>query len=130
MAVAGLLGELGYPATTELAAELLAVFAADPRSRVQVAVVDGDVAGLVATHVVPRLDADRRSCRVVDLVVAADHRRAGAGAALIAAAETEARRQDCSRLDLSSAEAREDAHAFYARIGFDAISSGFVKRLR
>jgi GNAT superfamily N-acetyltransferase len=128
-AIAALLSELGYPVSATTAAELLAVFADDPRSRVQVAELTGQVAGLVATHVVPRLDADARSCRIVDLVVAQRHRRNGIGSALIDAAEAEARRQHCARLDLSSGDWRPDAHGFYERVGFESRARAFVKRL-
>jgi GNAT superfamily N-acetyltransferase len=128
-AVAALMGELGYPATAELAGDRLGAFAEDPHSRVQLALVGGEIAGLVATHIVPRLDAELRSCRIVDLVVAERFRRRGIAAALVGAAEAEAQRQGATRLDLSSGEWREDAHAFYQRAGFAANARSFVKRL-
>jgi GNAT superfamily N-acetyltransferase len=128
-AIAALLSELGYPVSATTAAELLAAFADDPRSRVQIAAIAGEVVGLVATHVVPRLDADARSCRIVDLVVAERHRRRGVGAALLDAAETEAHHHDCGRLDLTSGDWRGDAHAFYTRMGFESRARAFVKRL-
>ena len=129
-AVAGLLGELGYPCSASAAEDQLRRFTAQPRSRVQLAEVAGRVVGLVATHVVPRLDGDGPSCRITDLVVSQATRRSGIGTALVAAAEREARRQAAPRLDLSSGEWRADAHAFYDRLGFDAVSRGFTKRLR
>jgi GNAT superfamily N-acetyltransferase len=107
----------------------LAAFGADPASRVQVAERDGEVVGLVATHVVPRLDSDVVACRVVDIVVAAPARRSGVGRALIRAAEAEARRHGCRRLDLSSGAWRADAHAFYEAIGFERSALAFRKRL-
>jgi len=128
-AVAALLTELGYPASSEFAAGRLAAFAADPTSRVQLVEVAGKAVGLVATHVVPRLDNELLSCRIVDIVVAQDHRNHGLGRRLIAAAETEARRQGCRRVDLSSGDWRDAAHAFYLRLGFETRSRGFVKRL-
>lgn len=127
--IAALLAELGYPASTPDAAEHLERFASEPASRVQVAERAGEVIGLVATHVVPRLDGDRRTCRITDLVVAAAARRSGVGAALVAAAEGEARRQAAPRLDLSSGEWRADAYAFYARLGFETRARSFTKRL-
>jgi GNAT superfamily N-acetyltransferase len=126
---AGLISEMGYPVSVTDAADLLKAFVADARSRVQVAVLAGEVVGLVATHVVPRLDADARSCRIVDLVVAERHRRRGIGGALLAAAEEEARRQGCPRLDLSSGDWRSDAHAFYERMGFESHARALVRRL-
>ncbi|MGH2850480.1 MAG: GNAT family N-acetyltransferase [Solirubrobacteraceae bacterium] len=128
-AVAELLSEMGYPVSAADAADLLAAFSADAGSRVQVAEVSGALAGLIATHVVPRLDSERRSCRIVDLVVAERHRRNGIGAALIDAAEQEARQQECTRLDLSTGDWRPDAHAFYERMGFASHARALVKRL-
>ena len=128
-AVATLLSELGHPCSDDLAAERLGHFAADLASSVQVAESGGEVVGLVATHIVPRLDADLRSCRIVDLVVAEHHRRRGVATALVQAAEAQARRHGAARLDLSSGDWREDAHAFYASAGFELNARSFVKRL-
>jgi len=108
-AVAALLADLGYPTSRDAAAARVARFACEPASRLQVADSADGVVGLVATHMIPRLDDDRCSCRITDLVVAASHRRRGVGSALIAAAEREARRSGVPRLDLSSGEWREDA---------------------
>jgi GNAT superfamily N-acetyltransferase len=128
-AVASLMTALGYPASGALAAERLAAFGADPSSRVQVAEREGEVVGLVATHVVPRLDGDLVACRVVDIVVAAGARRAGIGRTLIRAAEAEAKRHGCRRLDLSSGDWRSEAHAFYEALGFERSALAFRKRL-
>jgi len=127
--VAELLIELGYPAPAELAAGRIERFEADPVSRVQVAEVDGAVAGLVATHLVPRLETDALSCRIVALIVAERFRRRGVGSALIEAAEREARLGGARRLDLSSGEWRDDAHAFYEHMGFATNARSYVKRL-
>jgi GNAT superfamily N-acetyltransferase len=128
-AIAALLAELGYPAGPEEAGGHVVRLARDGASRVQVAELGGRVVGLVATHLVPRLDGDRWTCRVTDLVVAADHRRAGIGGALLAAAEAEARARGAPRLDLSSGDWRADAHAFYAAHGFTSRARSWTKRL-
>ena len=128
-AVAELLGEMGYPCSARQAAAHVARFEQAGASRLQVAERAGAVVGLVATHLVPRLDEDGWSCRITDLVVAAPQRRSGVGSALVAAAEAEARAHGAPRLDLSSGEWREDAHAFYARLGFGSRSRAFTKRL-
>jgi GNAT superfamily N-acetyltransferase len=127
--IAALLADLGYPASTETAAVHIARFADDPASRLQVAESADGLVGLVATHIVPRLDDDRFTCRVTDIVVSTSHRRSGIGSALMAAAEDEARRNGARRLDLSSGEWRDDAYAFYTRLGFEPRSRGFTKRI-
>jgi GNAT superfamily N-acetyltransferase len=129
-AVARLLAEMGYPTTPGAAAERIDRYARDDASRLQVADLSAEgVVGLVATHIVPRLDDDAIACRVTDLVVSLTHRRFGIGSALIAAAEQEARRAGAPRLDLSSGDWREDAHAFYAGRGFESRARSFTKRL-
>ena len=62
----------------------------------------GEVAGLIATHLVPRIEDDAPSCRIIGIVVAERHRRAGVATALVAAAEAQARAHGARRLDLSS----------------------------
>jgi GNAT superfamily N-acetyltransferase len=129
-AVARLLGDLGYPTSAEAAAAHVERFASDRASRLQVADLTAErVVGLVATHIVPRLDDDALTCRITDIVVSAAHRRSGIGSALMAAAEQEARRAGAPRLDLSSADWRADAHAFYTRHGFETRARSFTRRL-
>jgi N-acetylglutamate synthase-like GNAT family acetyltransferase len=127
--VAALLDSLGYPATSRAAADHIERFSEHPDSRLQVADSAAGLLGLVATHFVPRMDDDQISCRITDLVVHPSARRAGIGAALLAAAEAEARRARAPRLDLSSGDWRDDAAAFYAAMGFETRSRGFTKRL-
>jgi GNAT superfamily N-acetyltransferase len=121
--------ELGYPTTELQAAQRLGHFARDPASRVLVAEVGGEVLGVIGTHIVPRLDQDLQSCRVTDIVVADRARRRGVGRRLLSAAEAEGRRQGAGRLDLSSANWRVDAHAFYHALGFESSSTSFFKLL-
>jgi GNAT superfamily N-acetyltransferase len=61
------------------------------RQRASRADLSAGVVGLVATHIVPRLDDDVLANRITDVVVSAVHRRSGIGSALMAAAEREAR---------------------------------------
>lgn len=131
-AVACLLGELGYPADEDEARAHIRRFSGDPSTRLQVAVDGSDdrPVGLVATHLVPRLDRDLRTCRVTELVVDPSWRRAGVGRALIEAAKAEARRHGAVRLDLTSGNWREEAHEFYPDAGFERVGVGYLLRLR
>ena len=128
--VAVLLGELGYPGTPELTARNIQRFLDGPGFRLQVAHGADGVVGLVATHVVPRLDNDQITCRITDIVVASAHRRSGVGTILLQGAVKHAREVGAPRLDLSSGEWRADAHAFYLAHGFETRSRGFTKHLR
>ena len=121
--------QLGYPVEEAAIANRLRGFGADPGSRVLLAEVENEVAGLVATHIVPRLEDDRASCRIVAIVTAARHRRAGVGTALINAAATDAAARGARRLDLSSGDWRADAHSFYERLGFVNRARSFTRWL-
>ena len=121
---------MGYASTREAAIAHIARFRDDPNSRLQVAVDSvAGVVGLVATHLVPRLDDDAFTCRITDLVVSTTHRRRGIATQLLAAAESEARRAGVPRLDLTSGDWRADAHALYLSHGFTARARGFTRRL-
>ncbi|MBA3807869.1 MAG: GNAT family N-acetyltransferase [Solirubrobacterales bacterium] len=122
--VAELLHELGYPSTSEAAARHIERFSKEQSSRLQVAEGTDCLLGLVATHIVPRLDDDELTCRITDIVVRATHRRSGIGTQLFNAAAEHAQAAGAPRLDLSSGEWRTDAHAFYLAHGFQARSSG------
>ena len=128
-AVATLLTQMGYPTATEAAEGHIDRFTRGSASYLQVAELGPEVVGLVATHLVPRMDDDEWSCRITDLVVSNAHRRLGFGSVLLTAAEGHARTHGARRLDLSSGDWRQDAHAFYPKAGFTSHSRGFTRRL-
>lgn len=121
--LAELSGELGYPATSEQIAQRLrrmkparqhAVFVAErPR--------DGqkrEVIGWLHVSVAHLLEVDTRA-EVNGLVVAEGTRSQGAGARLLQAAETWARRRGCRSMSVRSNVIRERAHRFYLRQGYE-----------
>lgn len=129
-AIAALLAALGYPATSEEARSHIERFSVDPASRIQVAIAEGDeVVGLVATHLVPRLNRELYVCRVTELVVDPSSRRSGIGRTLIAAAEDEARDRETTLMDLTSGDWRGEAHSFYPDAGFERVGVGYRRRL-
>jgi ribosomal protein S18 acetylase RimI-like enzyme len=127
--VSVLLGELDYPSTDEAARCHIQRFIEDPASRLMLAESADRVVGLIATHIVPRLDSDERTCRITDIVVLASHRRRGVATHLLEAACDHAMAVGAPRLDLSSGEWRAEAHGFYLAHGFESRSRGFTKRL-
>ena len=129
VALTALLRELGYPSSPEAAARHIGRFLDDPASRLSVAEGSGAVVGLVATHIVPRLDVDAYTCRVTDLVVMRAQRRRGLGTALLEAAARHAYESGAPRLDLTSGDWRDEAHGFYLASGFESTARGFTKRL-
>jgi N-acetylglutamate synthase-like GNAT family acetyltransferase len=127
-ALVSLLAELGYPADAGTLERRLAALVADPAVTVLVAERDGRVVGLASMHVMPLIERAPLG-RLSAIVVAADERRAGIGRALVERVESEARARGCERLELTSAERRADAHAFYRDLGFEPASQRFIKSL-
>jgi GNAT superfamily N-acetyltransferase len=117
-AVAGLLGELGYPSTAAQVRRRLEIWLNEPYSRVLLATDDDRVVGSLSVHAIPHLERDGRWLRVESLVVAAGARGTGAGRLLMRAAEKLARSWDCHAIEVTSSRLREGAHAFYRRLGF------------
>jgi GNAT superfamily N-acetyltransferase len=127
--IAILLGELGYPSKPTVVARRLQRIVSDASSRLFVADLDGDIAGLAGLHVLPLVEHDDIGCMLTAMVVGERYRRRGIGRELLAAVEREARSRGCSRLVLGSADRRADAHAFYESLGFEATGLRFVKAL-
>lgn len=133
-AIAGLLGELGYPSTAAEVGRRLAIWLDEPYSRVLLATdettgdatddavsaapADARVVGSMSVHAIPHLERDGRWLRIESLVVAAGVRGSGAGRRLVEAAEKVARSWDCHAIEVTSSRHREGAHAFYKRLGF------------
>ena len=127
--VAELLEQLGYPTPPEAARRRLQMLATSHNDDVWVAERDGTVVGLVAIHVSASLERDGEVAKVSAIVVDEAARRQGVGQQLMALAEREARRRGCVLLFLTTAERRQDAHAFYRGLGFEETGRRFAKAL-
>jgi len=126
-AVAELLGELGYPNTPAFARAKLEVLSQRTDDWVRVAEHAGRVVGVAHLHAAELFHQPRRVGRIMAVVVAADCRRLGIGRALMTALESLAEQAGCIKLELTSAAHREDAHAFYASLGYSGGLEHFVK---
>jgi len=127
-AIAFLLGQLGYETEATAVAprlELLAIVG----DRVVVAVTEDEVVGLAHLHASPTIEYERPAAKIGALVVDEAHRGEGIGRALVEAMEAEARARRCVLLFLTTAVRREDAHAFYRRVGLEETGSRFTKTL-
>jgi GNAT superfamily N-acetyltransferase len=127
--VAELLEQLGYPTSPETADRRLQALTASPHDEVWVAEQEGTVVGLVSIHVSGALERDGEVAKVNAIVVDEAARRQGIGKQLMALAEREARRRGCVLLFLTTAERRQDAHAFYRGLGFEETGRRFAKAL-
>ena len=128
-AIAGLLGELGYPCSP---AEAAARFARLDGECDQVfAAVDGRRAvGLVAIHFCHMLHTEARWCRVTTLVVTDSHRRRGVGDALLRHAEQCALLGGAWGVELTCNARRKEVHGFYTRRGYAERRKRFYKTLQ
>ena len=126
-ALAGLLGQLGYPATPEQVTGRLAGVLAE--SSALVAELDGAITGLLAAHTFDAIEHEGRACLVTVLVVSTRGRGRGVGSALLARIEQDARERGCARVVVTTAHHRTQAHAFYRARGYTDTGLRFVKPL-
>jgi aminoglycoside 6'-N-acetyltransferase I len=128
-AVALLLQELGYAVDADAAAERLRRLQANGCDPVYVAVDNERLLGLVALHWAPMLHLEKLAARITALVVSAEARRRKVGQRLIGHALAAARQAGCERVELTSANDRAEAHAFYRAQGFEQSSLRFHRLL-
>ena len=127
-AIALLLKQLGYPtepAAVEQRLERLRIVG----DRILVADVDGRAVGLVHLQVSPAIERDRPAAKLGALVVDEAHRGRGIGRLLVEAMEAEARLRGCELVFLTTSERRDDAHAFYERVGLEQTGRRYGRTL-
>lgn len=99
--------------------------AADPRSRLIVADIDGEVAGTLQLTLIPGLTRGGMLRGQIEGVhVAPGQRGKGVGRTMITWAIDEARRAGCGLVQLTSDKRRTDAIRFYRSLGFEATHEG------
>jgi GNAT superfamily N-acetyltransferase len=130
VAIAALLGELGYPATVELVRGKLAGMATSPVDDAYVAAFEGRLVGCISLHVFELFHSEGRLGRITSLVVDSSARGAGIGTQLVAAAEAYFLEKGCVRAEVTSADHRSVAHAFYERRGYAVTGRRYGKHLR
>ncbi|HEX3794377.1 MAG TPA: GNAT family N-acetyltransferase [Acidimicrobiales bacterium] len=88
--------------------------------------VDGEVVGVCQLIVFRHLQARGGLCAEIESVhVHPDQRSRGIGRILMEHAVSEARQLGCYRVQLTSNNARPDAHRFYESLGFTFSHHGF-----
>lgn len=109
----------------------LASLETDPFGQIWVVELEGAVCGTAFLTICrDAMYRDQPFGTVENVVLAANVRRRGVGRALMAQVEQAARAARCTKLMLLSSSARREAHAFFARLGYDGERKrGFVKYL-
>ena len=125
--IAGLLGELGYPATEQFARDQLARFSSRPDVKVLVAEIEGEVIALLCLQIIPLFHLSEGLGRITTLVVSSRFKRYGIGRRLVADAERFAWEHGCERIEITSGDHRSCAHAFYETIGCEQVNRRFIK---
>ena len=128
-AIAPLLGELGYPSSPEDVAKRLAALESVDGGTVFVATDAEGTIGVAHAQKMPVIHSNDCFAQLVLIVVAERARRRGVGRALVAVAEKWAVEQGCKRMLITSGEERNDAHQFYAAMGYHHYARRFAKRM-
>ncbi|MGG8407988.1 N-acetyltransferase family protein [Streptomyces sp. 12297] len=118
------------PATVVASEAYERAFAAidtDPRNEMLVLVDDGSaVVGCLQATYIPGLGKGGAERALIEAVrIRADRRGDGLGRTLMAHAITRARSRGCALVQLTSNKQRDDAHRFYAALGFARSHEGF-----
>jgi len=129
VAVSALLGELGYTVSIKQATERIAELSGTGSDPIFLAVGNGQVLGLLASHLCRMLQYPSPIIRVTALVVDRWARRRGVGKRLMEHAELAGSAAGCEFVELTSAMDRAEAHAFYRGIGYEPNSLRFRKPL-
>jgi len=128
-AVAGLLGDLGYPTDADDAGAQLGRVLNRDDAGVLVYDDGGGPVGLITYHVFDLIYRPRPHCRITALAVSAQRRREGIARALLEAVEAIARGHGCFRVELTTRPDRADALGFYEACGFAERPRRLVKQL-
>jgi ribosomal protein S18 acetylase RimI-like enzyme len=129
-ALAGLIGQLGYPTTAQAVEQRLERLASSEADRLVVAESNGEIVGLSSLHTSLTLEYNEPAAKLSAIIVDERHRGRGVGEALVTEMEAEARRRGCCLIFLTTAARRAEAHAFYRQIGFEETGKRFAKWLR
>jgi GNAT superfamily N-acetyltransferase len=116
--IAALLGELGYPADARSVAARLAPLLPRGDMAILVAELEGAVVGLGSVFLLPVLHENGARAMITALVVSESTRRRGVGRLLVRSLQAFARENGCTRIIVTTANHRADAHQFYEDIGF------------
>jgi GNAT superfamily N-acetyltransferase len=135
VAIAALLGELGYPTDAERVRARMSRLSTedgkDARDAIFIA-AGADASpplGVLALHRFTALHDDADVAMIMALVVAARARGRGIGRELVDAAVATARDWGSTRLLVTTHVRRADAHAFYERLGFEHTGRRYVLTL-
>lgn len=124
-AAAKLSGELGYPVPVEAMEQRIRSRATLPDRALFVACRNEIVVGWVDVGIVHHLQVESYG-EIGGLVVSSEHRSEGIGAQLVEQAEQWVREQGLTKVLVRSQIAREAAHRFYLKNGYERTKTSAV----
>lgn len=128
-AIAQLTTQLGYPVEAPEQARRLADVLADPEDHLVLVAVGDDDRAVAWIHLERlRYLEGPPAVQINGLVVDERHRSGGIGAQLLEAAEAWGRSRGCELITVRSRMARERAHRFYERAGYEHHKTSKVFR--
>jgi GNAT superfamily N-acetyltransferase len=127
--MAALLGQLGYPSTADVIPGRLEAIEREGGVVYLAIAANERILGLASAARLATLHAGAQVAYITALVTADDARGQGVGRAMVATIEQWAKDCGCTRLSVTSAEHRADAHAFYPRCGMPYNGRRFSKQL-
>jgi ribosomal protein S18 acetylase RimI-like enzyme len=128
-ALAVLMCDLGYETTSAEMQMRLRSILADSCYRTFVAVQSNKICGMIGTVCYHSYEHNDLSGRIIAMVVSKGSRRRGIGRELIAVAEKDFAERKISRAALNTRLAREEAHEFYEKLGYERTGFRFAKKL-
>lgn len=129
LGIADLLSVLGYPCSTHEAIERMNVLRNDTDQQLLVADLHGELLGLISYDLMYYLPLGALTCRITALSVSHSVQRRGIGRLLLRETEARARAAGAARIELTSANYRDQAHAFYRACGYAESALRLVKHL-
>lgn len=126
-AMAALSAELGYPADAAAMRSRLERILGRSHQHVVVAIVDGAVAGWLQACASEVLESGFRA-EIVGLIVSGRFRRRGVGRLLVGSATSWAAAVGAKAVCVRSNVQRQESHAFYPALGFEAVKTQKVYR--
>jgi predicted N-acetyltransferase YhbS len=114
------------PEPAQPALDVLRAILAQPGRHLLVATSDRLVVGTADLLIAANLTHGARPWAIIENVVVAESQRGGGvGALLMRELVAAAHEAGCYRVVLTSDKQRDDAHAFYRALGFEAVAEGF-----
>jgi GNAT superfamily N-acetyltransferase len=125
--LADLMGELGYPTTSDQMRSRLSAALKDHSYRTFVAEVEGIVVGMIGVRVGALYEYSGNYAHILAFVTSSKYRGKGIGKGLLETVENWARKQEVVRMIVNCRKERVEAHRFYEKNGYASTGFRFAK---